>query len=127
MKGNGDERMSDPTLTTVVRKVSPDVSVIDIIGSVTRSGEDALMEAYREASGERTRGIVLNFERLEYMNSSGIGLLVTMLVRANRQNQQLFAVGLNSHYQDIFALTRLNEAIHICADEPSALAAAGHR
>jgi anti-sigma B factor antagonist len=119
--------MSDQQISTTVRQISPTVSVIDIGGSVTRSADQALTNAYHEASTEKTRAIVLNFEGLEYMNSSGIGLLVTLLVRANRQSQQLYAYGLTSHYQEIFALTRLNEAIHIHPDEASALAAAASR
>jgi len=57
------------------------------------------------------------------MNSSGIGLLVTLLIRANRQGQRLLAYGLNQHYRHIFELTRLNEAIHIYDAEAEALAA----
>ena len=57
------------------------------------------------------------------MNSSGIGLLVTLLVRANRQKQRLLACGLSEHYQQIFELTRLNEAIGIYNSETEALAA----
>jgi anti-sigma B factor antagonist len=58
------------------------------------------------------------------MNSGGIGLLVTLLVRANRQNQKLLAVGLTDHYRQIFELTRLDEAIEIHDDEADALQAA---
>jgi anti-sigma B factor antagonist len=107
-----------------VRPIDDEVSVIDVVGSVTRTSEQTLMDAYTQASGPRTHVIVLNFEGLEYMNSSGIGLLVTLLVRANRQEQKIFSFGLTQHYQDIFSLTRLNEAIHLYADETSALAAA---
>ena len=57
------------------------------------------------------------------MNSSGIGLLVTLLIRANRQKQRLLAYGLNEHYRHIFELTRLNEAIAIYDSEAAALAA----
>jgi anti-sigma B factor antagonist len=71
--------------------------------------------------------LVLNFSGLEYMNSGGIGMLVTLLVRANRQRQQLLAFGLNDHYRQIFELTRLDEAIGIHANEADALAAAGER
>ena len=59
------------------------------------------------------------------MNSSGIGLLVMLLVRANRKRQRLLAFGLNEHYRQIFDLTRLDEAIAIHDDEAAALAAAG--
>ena len=45
------------------------------------------------------------------MNSSGIGLLVTLLIRIQRQKQRLVAYGLTDHYIQIFELTRLNEAI----------------
>jgi anti-sigma B factor antagonist len=57
------------------------------------------------------------------MNSSGIGLLVTMLIRVQRQKQKLLAYGLSEHYQQIFELTRLNEAIGIYGSEAEALAA----
>ena len=68
--------------------------------------------------------MILNFTGLEYMNSGGIGLLVTVLVRANRAKQKLLAFGLTEHYREIFELTRLDEAIGIYATEADAVAAA---
>lgn len=100
-------------------------AVIDIRGEVTAACEQVLMDAYQEATDTGAKAIVLNFSGLEYMNSSGIGLLVTILVRANRNQQRMFAVGLNDHYRQIFELTRLDEAIGIFDDESDALAAAG--
>ncbi len=47
------------------------------------------------------------------MNSSGIGLLVTTLIRLGRQDKKLLAVKLSDHFRQIFELTKLNEAIHI--------------
>ena len=68
---------------------------------------------------------MLDFGGLEYMNSSGIGLLVTLLVRANRNQQRLLAYGLSEHYRQIFELTRLDEAIaHPRRPRTTALAAA---
>ena len=80
------------------------------------------MAAYSQA-GEKTRAIILDFSGLDYMNSGGIGLLVTLLVRANRQKQKLLACGLNEHYKQIFELTRLDEAIAMHDTEAAALAA----
>ena len=117
--------MTEVTATAMtVRSPSEAVSVIDIDGEITAAREPALMDAYARASGERTRQVVLNFSDLEYMNSSGIGLLVTLLVRANRNGQQLAAYGLTEHYRQIFELTRLDEAIGIYDNEAAALAAA---
>ncbi len=109
-------------LTTTVRKIGR-ASVIDFEGEVTGTAEQALMEAYAQASNGEARAIILNFSRLDYLNSSGIGLLVTLLIRAQRQKLSLLACGLSDHYQQIFELTRLNEAIGIYAAEAEALAA----
>jgi anti-sigma B factor antagonist len=112
------------SVTMDVRRPSDEISVIDIRGDVTAACEDVLMDAYARASDDRTRAIVLNFSDLDYMNSGGIGLLVTLLVRANRQQQRLLACGLNEHYRQIFQLTRLDEAIGLHETEAQALAAA---
>lgn len=104
------------------RAVSGHVSVIDIVGDVVPATEDLLLEAY--AKCEQAHVVVLNFSDLAYMNSGGIGLLVTMLVRAQRTGQALRAYGLSDHYRHIFALTRLDEAIHLHDSEAEAVATA---
>jgi anti-sigma B factor antagonist len=106
-----------------VRKVSEKACIIDVEGELTAFAEDVLMDAYQQASTEGVRAIILNFEGLEYMNSSGIGLLVTLLIRVNRQKQKLLTYGLSEHYQSIFQITRLDDAIEIHDSEEGALAA----
>ena len=107
-----------------VRRVNATASVIDIQGEVSAFAEKVLMDAYTEASTPTTRTIILNFDGLEYMNSSGIGLIVTLLIRVNRQKQHLLAFGLSEHYRHIFEITRLSDAIRIYNSEDEALAAA---
>jgi anti-sigma B factor antagonist len=117
--------MPEAATTFDVRELADAVRVIDIKGEVTAQSEDVLMDAYGRASGDGVKAIVLNFTGLEYMNSGGIGLLVTLLVRAQRQGQAVLAYGLGDHYTQIFELTRLDEAVHIHDSEADALAAAG--
>jgi anti-sigma B factor antagonist len=116
--------MAQQMTETNARRVDDNTSIIDIQGEITAKSEQQLMDAYAQACGERTRAVVINFTSLEYMNSGGIGLIVTLLVRANRQKQRLSAYGLNEHYRQIFELTRLDEAIVIHDSETSAIAAA---
>lgn len=115
--------MNQTTVSMNVRQMSEVASVIDIQGEINAAAENVLMDAYTEATSAGAHYIILNFKDLEYMNSSGIGLLVTLLIRTQRQKQHLFACGLISHYQQIFELTRLNEAILIYPDVEAALAA----
>jgi anti-sigma B factor antagonist len=112
-------------LQTRVRSADDGVAVIELTGDVTAACETELMDAYREAGRAEVRGVVLDFTGLDYMNSSGIGLLVTLLVRAKREGRQLSAFGLSDHYRQIFELTRLDEVISVHDDEEQAVTAAG--
>ena len=107
-----------------VRKAGEKVSIIDVEGEFNAFAEAVLMEAYNQASDGQARAIILNFEQLEYMNSSGIGLLVTLLIRINREKQRLLTYGLSEHYRSIFQITRLDDAIAIHDSEEEAVRAA---
>lgn len=114
--------MTPANVTMTVRMAKPNAAIIDIKGEINAFAESALMDAYTEATNNGALTILLNFSGLDYMNSSGIGLLVTLLIRVQRQKQALVAYGLSEHYQQIFELTRLSEAIHIYPDEAAAVA-----
>jgi len=115
--------MPEAATTFEVREISETARVIEIKGDVTAQSEDVLMDAYGRANAESVRSIVLSFTGLDYMNSGGIGLLVTVLVRAQRNGQRVLAYGLSEHYRQIFELTRLDDAVGIHDSEADALAA----
>jgi anti-sigma B factor antagonist len=117
--------MPTANVTMTIRKPRAEASIVDIQGEITGFAESALIDAYTQASSRGTRAIILNFADLDHMNSSGIGLLVTLLVRAHRQKQRLLACGLSEQYQQVFELTRLDEGISIYENEAEALAAVG--
>lgn len=108
-----------------VRHPAPGIGVIDISGDLTAQSEAGLMDAYQQAAVEGVSTIILCFTELEYMNSSGIGLLVTLLIRVKRNGQRLLAFGLSDHYRQIFDVTRLTEAIQIFGSEAEAVGAVG--
>ena len=108
-----------------VRDAEAGVRIIDVKGEITSFAELVLMEAYNQAcSDDPCKALILNFTGLEYMNSGGIGLLVTLLIRAQRNGQKLAAYGLTEHYRQILSLTRIDEAIGVYDDEAAAVAAA---
>lgn len=116
--------MTTGTMTVAVQPLSATARSIVIHGDITAASEQTLMDAYAQASAEGAKTIVLDFGGLDYMNSGGIGLLVTLLVRVQRQGQKLLASGLSGHYREIFSLTRLDEAIGIFDTTDAALAGA---
>jgi anti-sigma B factor antagonist len=112
------------TLTIGVDRVGA-AALVRIAGDVTSGSEHDLTEGYTTAVDGGARAVILDFSGMEYMNSGGIGLLVTILVRAQRSGVKLLATGLSDHYRQILSLTRLDEAIAIHPDEAAALAAVG--
>ncbi len=116
--------MPQAQVTMEVRKANDGASIIDVKGELNAFAEGVLMDAYNQASDGGVRAIILNFEGLEYMNSSGIGLLVTLLIRVNREKQRLLTYGLSEHYRGIFQITRLDDAIGIYDSEEEAVRAA---
>jgi len=115
--------MSQAKISANVRTISPQLSIIDIRGEVNTFAEKTLMDAFTQANTPEVQVIALNFAGLEYMNSSGVGLLITLLIRVQRQHKRLIAIGLTEHYREIFEVTRLNEAIALYASEAEAVAA----
>ena len=112
------------TMTIGVDRVGA-AALVRITGDVTSGSEHDLTDGYARAVDGGARAVILDFSGMEYMNSGGIGLLVTILVRAQRSGVKLLATGLSDHYRQILSLTRLDEAIAIHPDEAAALAAVG--
>src|SRR5436305_14434206 len=100
----------------------PRVAIIDLHGEINAFAEDVLNKAYAEAESRRADVILLNFSDVDYINSTGIALIVSLLARARKSKRRLLACGLSSHYVEIFQLTRLVDVMSVVPDESSALA-----
>jgi anti-sigma B factor antagonist len=114
--------VAENDLNVTIRRISPYASVIDIQGEINSFSEKALADAYAQAVHDKVHTIILNFTNLSYMNSLGMGMLVTLLIRAQRENKHLVAYGLNQHYRNLFSITRLDQVIPLYESETVALA-----
>jgi anti-anti-sigma factor len=103
------------------------VTVIDLTGDLNSSAEDALNEAYAQATGSGAGAVVLNFEGAAYINSTGIALIVGLLAQARANRVQVKAFGLTEHYREIFEITRLSDFMTITDDEDRAVSGAEGR
>jgi len=73
---------------------------------------------------EDPEAIILNFEEVDYINSTGIALIVGLLAKARASKRRLLAYGLSDHYVEIFNITRLSDFVGVFPDEESALSEA---
>ena len=97
------------------------VAVLDLMGEINGFAEEALNTAYAEADAKETNTILLNFEEVDYINSTGIALIVGLLAKARATQKRLRACNLSEHYVEIFNITRLSDFMSIFPDEESAV------
>ena len=97
------------------------VAVLDLMGEINGFAEEALNAAYAEADAMDTQTILLNFEGVDYINSTGIALIVGLLAKARASHKRLLACNLSEHYVEIFNITRLSDFMSVFPDEESAV------
>jgi anti-sigma B factor antagonist len=113
--------VSNKNFETQVRH-EPRVSIVDLHGEINALAEQALNDAYIEAESHTADVILLNFSDVNYINSTGIALIVSLLAHARKSKRRLLACGLSEHYVEIFQITRLVDFMNVFPDEASALA-----
>ena len=99
------------------------VAVVDLRGEINASAEEALNAAYAEAERQASDTVLLKFDQVDYINSTGIALIVGLLTRSRSANRRLAACSLSDHYREIFAITRLADFMPVFPDELSAVVA----
>lgn len=112
--------MTTDEIPTAVRQ-RDGVAVIDLVGDVNAHAEAALDAAWSDAVASSPAAVVLNFEHVGYINSTGIALVVGLLAKARTRSIPVRAFGLSPHYREIFEITRLADFLAINPDEDSAV------
>lgn len=111
-----------PTEFSSEVRVEGETAVLDLHGDVDRSAGELLDAAFDQAAATSST-VLLDFSDVDYINSTGIAVIVGVLARGRAAGKQVWACGLSDHYQEIFEITRLSDFMTIYADEDAALAA----
>ena len=112
--------MTDQLFRVKVR-VQTGMATIDLYGEINAFAEAELNEAYSQVESSNPSRIILNFSEVQYINSTGIALIVGLLARARKARRQMGVFGLSDHYVEIFQITRLADFMAIYPDEASAM------
>ena len=100
-----------------------DVTILDMSGKVTiGEGSVALRNTIRRLLGEGKKGILLNLANVSYVDSSGIGELVSSFTAVNKESGKLKLLSLTQKIQDLLAITKLLTVFDTFNDEGEAIA-----
>jgi len=100
-------------------RVLPGAAVIELSGEVDGCAAAVLTNAYQavaQGAGVDLGTVVLDFSAVDYINSTGIALIVSVLARARAERRKVVACGLSPHYREIFDITRLSDFIELFPD-----------
>lgn len=98
------------------------LAIVDLPRQIDTTAERTLNDAYAEAVGHGPGGILLNFQEVEFLSSTGIALIVGILAKARKDGRVVSSCGLSDHYREIFEITRLADFMKIFPDEATAVA-----
>jgi len=100
-----------------------DVTVLDMDGRITiGEGSIALRSAIRRLLEEGKKKILLNLARVSYIDSSGIGELVSSYTSIGKEGGQLKLLNLTQKLQDLLTITKLLTVFDVYDSEQEALA-----
>ena len=107
---------------TIAERQAGDVTILDLTGKVTiGEGSVALRNAIRRLLGEGKNKILMNLAGVGYIDSSGIGELVSSFTAVNKEDGSLKLLNLTQKIQDLLAITKLLTVFDVFENEGEAL------
>jgi anti-sigma B factor antagonist len=106
----------------ITERQAGDITILDMDGKVTiGEGSVALRNTIRRLLGEGKKKILLNLGRVGYVDSSGIGELVSSFTAVNKEEGSLKLLNLTQKIQDLLAITKLLTVFDVYDSEADAL------
>jgi anti-anti-sigma factor len=99
------------------------VTVLRFQGDISSASKEAVVGAYQGLSKEKVKIILLDFTKVEYINSSGIALVIQLMMEAANSGQKVHAFGLSAHFHKVFTMVGITKYASLFADQTAALAA----
>jgi anti-sigma B factor antagonist len=98
-------------------------SVVALDGRIMLGEEsEALREKVKSLIAEGNKNIVLNMDHMEYIDSTGLGILVSLHVSARAQGGTLKLSNLGPRFHEILRITKLVKVFEVCNTEAAAVA-----
>jgi anti-sigma B factor antagonist len=103
-------------------KKEKDVAIINVVGELEFSNSEQFDNSVKSLLRENFIKIVINFSQANYIDSSGLGVLIGALKSANQAQGDVRLCSLDENLKDVFKMTRLLNHFKIFNSEKEALA-----
>jgi anti-anti-sigma factor len=99
------------------------VIVLHFEGDIASTSKDAVLGTYQTISQESAKLVLLEFSKVDYINSSGIALVIQLLMEAVNAGQKISICGLSPHFTKVFTMVGITKYATLFASQAEALAA----
>ena len=106
----------------IVSRKSGNAAVIELHGDVNSDGDAAIKEAYRQAVESGATAVLFNMSNTAYINTSGISVLIAVVMEAKKAGHKILVSGISPHYKKVFDLVRFSVYVTMFDTEEDALA-----
>ena len=100
-----------------------DVTVLRFEGDIASTSKDAVLGTYQALPKSTVKLILLDFTKVDYINSSGIALIIQLLIEASNTGQKVYAFGLSAHFTKVFTMVGITKYAQLFGNEGDAVAA----
>jgi len=99
------------------------ITCLRFAGDISSASKDAVVGTYQALDKAAHKRLLLDFKGVEYLNSSGIALVIQVLMEANKSGQTVAICGLTPHFTKVFTMVGITKYATLYSDETAALAA----
>ena len=99
------------------------VTVLRFEGDISSASKDAVIGSYQTLSKATVKTVLLDFTKVEYINSSGIALVIQLLIEASNSGQKVYAYGLSAHFVKVFTMVGITKYAGLFPSQAEAMAA----
>jgi anti-sigma B factor antagonist len=100
-----------------------EITCLRFSGDISSASKDAVVGTYQALDKAANKHLLLDFKGVEYLNSSGIALVIQVLMEASKSSQTVAICGLTPHFTKVFTMVGITKYATLYTDEATALAA----
>jgi anti-anti-sigma factor len=99
------------------------VTVLRYEGDIASTSKEAVLGTYQGLPKNTVKQILLDFTKVDYINSSGIALVIQLLMEATNAGQKVYAFGLSPHFTKVFTMVGITKYAGLFPGQTEAMAA----
>ena len=105
----------------IVSRKTDKAAIIELHGDVNSEGDAAIKDAYHAAIANGATTVLFNMSNTAYINTSGISVLIAIVMEAKKAGHKILVSGISPHYKKVFDLVRFSVYVTMFETEEEAL------